>query len=264
VQQWISDQLAATRSTGTTIAEGDKAQRLLRYLAGLRHDIAPRPEATSDLTRDKVRRAFWNLSLTPTNEEQGWSLIDFCCRAGLLQRDQASWQFTQPLIELALAAEYIMEQTDWVSLRPRHRELMRWMAALIDQQGTGPRQQAFLQQLRRALDSASRLSALEAADVLAEFVTDETAEIRAFKMEVIEQLRELKQIGEPALPDLAQCRIDRLTGVSNRSTAPVARCQVMPAEQLKAQALNWLECCNSWACPCPPVLRIVGWRIDVS
>jgi hypothetical protein len=40
MQQWITDQITGTRSAGTTIAEGDQARRLLRYLAGLRYDVA--------------------------------------------------------------------------------------------------------------------------------------------------------------------------------------------------------------------------------
>ena len=210
VQQWINDQIAATRSTGTTIAEGDRARRLLRYLAGLRYDVAACPEATRDLTRENVRRAFWNLSITPATEEQGWSLIDFCCRAGLLQRVQTRWEFTQPVIERALAAEFIMEETQWASLRPRDRALMRWTAALIAQQATDRRKQTFIQELRRALSSTTRLSALEAADVLAEFSLEEDVETEAFRAEVLEQLAGLSRMGSRRLSDRARRKMERL------------------------------------------------------
>jgi HEPN domain-containing protein/predicted ATPase len=251
MQQWITDQITGTRSTGTTIAEGDQTRRLLHYLSGLRYDIAARPEATSDLIRDNVRRAFWNLSITPASEEQGWSLIDFCCRAGLLQKDQAGWQFTQPVIELALAAEFIMEQTEWVSLRPQHRELMRWTAALIAQRGSAPRQRAFIQQLRRALSTASRLSALEAADILSELALKQTAEVRAFKAEVIEQLQGLRQIGSRLLSDAAHGRIDRLIGASHCSTELSIRTPLILAEQLQPPAHDLREVLRRLSLPLP-------------
>ena len=103
-----------------------------------------------------------------------------------------------------------MEQTDWVSLHPCHRALMRWTAALISKQATDRRKQAFIQQLRRALSSTTRLSALEAADVLAEFIMEEDVETKAFRAEVIEQLEGLTQLGSCRLSDWARRKMERL------------------------------------------------------
>jgi hypothetical protein len=89
------------------------------------------------------------------------------------------------VLERALAAEFITEETNWVSLRPRYRDLMRWTAAHLSVQGTAQRQQTFNQELRRALAGASPLSALDAADILSEFVANQTVETRRLESRVV-------------------------------------------------------------------------------
>jgi hypothetical protein len=251
VQQWINEQLTATRPSGKMIAEGDQARRLLRYLAGVRYDIAPHPEANTDLTRENVRRAFWSLAFTPDQEEQGWSLIEFCCRAGIIQPVQARWEFIQPTIELALAAEFISEETNRVSLRPRHRALMRWAAAFISQQTTDRRQQAFIQELRRALNNATRLSAIEAADVLTEVVIKETVEARTFEADVLEQLQGLMKIGSLRLTNVAQDRIDRLNGASRNLVEAASNFSLMPVAQLQTPVHTLSEILRQLGLPVP-------------
>ena len=150
-----------------------------------------------------------------------------------------------------LAAEFIMEQTEGVSLRPQHRELMRWTAALIGQQGSAPRQRAFVQQLRRALSNATRLSALEAADVMAELVANETAEVHAFRAEVIDQLQGLRQIGSRILSGAAQGRIDRLSGASHCSAGLSTCAPLMSAEQLQALAHDLSKVLRCLSLPLP-------------
>jgi len=252
---WIKQQLTKTRSTTTASTEIDQARCLLRYLAGIRYDIAPHPEATVELSRDNVQRAFWSLGLTPDSANEGWSLLGLCCRAGILQQTERSWAFTLPEVEQALAAEYVMEQTDWVSLRPQHRSLMRWMAALISRRGTAQRQRTFIQELRRMLVSASRLSALEAADVLAEMVTDQTAETNAFRAEVLEQLRGLSAIGSRYLTELARHKAEQLeAGQASMDDVPDvedAPRLMMSAKQLQRSARALTEVLNELGLPVP-------------
>jgi hypothetical protein len=265
VQQWITDQIAGTRSTGTASAKGDQARRLLRYLAGVKHDVAPHPGASTDLTRENVRRAFWSLTLTPDKEEQGWSLIEFCCRTGIIELVQSRWEFTQSAIEQALAAEFISEETHWVSLRPCQRDLMRWTAALISRRGTAQRQQTFILELRRALASASRLSALEAADVLAEWSADQTAETQAFRTEVLEQLQGLSAIGSRRLSEIAQAKAERLEArqatVDGVSTVEASPGLFMSAEQLQRPAHTLAEVLNELRLPVPAGAE-EGWLED--
>ena len=66
---------------------------------------------------------------------------------------------------------------------------MRWTAALIARQATDRRQQAFIQELRRALGNATRLSAMEAVEVLIELAIDEPLRYERSGLEVIEQLQ---------------------------------------------------------------------------
>jgi hypothetical protein len=255
VQQWINKQLTATTPAGKTITKADQAQRLLRYLAGVKYDIAPHPEASTDLTRENVRRAFWSLGLTPDKEEQGWSLIDFCCKAGIIQHVQTRWEFTQPALELALAAEFISEETNWVSLRPQHRALMRWTAVLISQQATDRRKQAFIQELRRALISTSQLSVLEAADVLAEFGANHVAEARALRAEVMEQLQELVAIGSSRLAELARHKLDCMeasqTAIEDVSEMDTFSDLLIPIEQLQIPSQALAEVLRQLGLPAP-------------
>ena len=191
--QWIDRLLNQARPTGTTITEADGARRLLRYLAGIRFEMAPHPEPTTNLTRDNIRRSFWHLPLRPEDEEHGWVLIDGCCRAGLLSRIEDQWQFSNAHLERALAAEYAFEEPAWVSLRPSQRELMKWAAALIAHRGDGQRQQVFFGQLRSALNGATLLSVLDVADFLTEFHQRESTASQAFKAEIIQRLKRLMQ-----------------------------------------------------------------------
>jgi hypothetical protein len=253
--QWINQQLTRTRSTTSTSTEVDQVRRLLRYLAGIRYDIAPHPEASTQLNRDNVQRAFWNLGLTPDRVDEGWALLGFCCRAGILQHTEWNWAFTQPAVEQALAAEFISEETNWVSLRPQHRALMRWTAALIAQQGTDRRKQMFIQELRRALVNTSRLSVLEAADVLAELGADHSAETQAFRTEVLEQLRGLSVIGSPRLSELARSKAERLEArqatLDGVSTVEAASGLLMPVEQLQRPTHALAEVLSELGFPVP-------------
>jgi hypothetical protein len=218
------------------IAEVDKARRLLRYLAGIRGEIAPRPGATTDLTRENIRRAFWHLPLQPEEEDRGWALMDFCVRAGLLNRVADQWQFSHADIERTLAAEYAFEESEWVSLRPQQRELMKWTAALVAHRGGEQRKRAFYQQLRLALTSAARLSILEVADLLAEFRADESSAVEAFRAETLQQIKALAQLESCRVRDMARQKLARLGCSVNRSDCVSDPDIVAPADQLAAWA----------------------------
>ncbi len=128
---WLDRVLKAARSSGQVVTEIDQARRLLRYLAALQFEIASRPEPTTDLVRENVRRAFWALPLQVEEEKLGWQLVDFCVRSGVLIHAGERWQIVNPQVALTLAAEYVADQKGWISFQPKHRQLMIGAAALI-------------------------------------------------------------------------------------------------------------------------------------
>jgi hypothetical protein len=192
--RWLDQLLHQTRSTGRLSGEADKARRLLRYLAAIRFDLVPHPDNTTELTRENVRRAFWQLPMSLAAEDQGWALIDFCGRAGILIAAENRWQFMTAELERTLAAEYAADQAEWISLRPQQRLLLHWTAALIAECGDESRTENFFKQLNTGLSSASPLSMLDAAFALREFNVESSAAAQAFKAFVLEQIESLRRI----------------------------------------------------------------------
>ena len=235
LSHWIDRQLKETRPTGKIVAEVDKARRLLRYLAGIRCDIALHPEPTTRLIRENVRRAFWSLPLQLDEEDQGWRLIDLACRSGLLSHVTEEWVFCDAAIQRCLAAEYASEETTWVSLQPRHRALMKWTAALVARRGT-PRQQRFFDQLRAALTCATPVSVLDAAEFVAEFNQAGSRVAEAFKAEISESLNHLRQSASNHVRAVAEQRWQLLTENTHATNGPDLLVRDYYIELLEAEA----------------------------
>jgi len=79
----------------------------------------------------------------------------------------------------------------WVSLRPQHRPLMKWVAATLARRGDEHQLKRFLDYLRLALSGATALSMLDAADIMVEFNGFDTPAISGLRAEVTQALREL-------------------------------------------------------------------------
>lgn len=236
LSRWIDQQLKETRPTGAIIAEVDKARRLLRYLAGIRYDIAPHPEPTTRLTRENVRRAFWSLPLQPIEEDQGWRLIDLGCRSGLLSQVKEDWVFGDATVERGLAAEYASEETTWVSLQPQYRLLMKWTATLVARRGTPHRQQLFFNQLRSALHCAAPLSALDAAEFVTKFNQLGSSAAEAFKAELSESLKRLMQSESNQVRGATEEQWQLLREDTNAVNGNRSRVKACHIEALEAEA----------------------------
>lgn len=196
---WVDELLQRPRSTGQIVAEQDKARRLLRYLAGIRFNIAPHPTPTTELIRENIRRAFWDVPLQPEAEDQGWALVDYGVRSGLLQQTKDRWEFASLDAERFLAAEYAYMELGWVSLRPRHRELMRWIAAIATRHNDEEKLAILIQQLRTALENFADLSVLDAAEVMTEFKSNQGAVIQGFMADLIIRLKKLAEVDSDAV-----------------------------------------------------------------
>jgi len=206
---WLDRVLKETRASGQIVAEVTHARRLLQYLAAISLDIAPHPETTNELVRENVRRAFWALPLQVEEERQGWMLADFCVRAGLLVGVGERWQIVNALVTRALAAEFAAQQKGWVTLQPRHRQLMAWTAALIARRDAD-QQLAFLNALRQRLEKFTTLSFLEAADVAVEFSHLTSRPAQAFESDVTRWLKELARVDSAAVRSAILLRAQRL------------------------------------------------------
>ena len=218
---WLDRVLKETRASGQVVAEVTNARRLLQYLAAISLDIAPHPEATTELVRENVRRAFWVLPLRSEEEKQGWILVDFCVRAGLLTSAGDSWQMANAPVTYALAAEFTAEQKGLVSLQPRHRRLMTWTAALIARRDVD-QQAAFLDALRQRLEKFTTLSFLEVADVAVEFNHLTSMPAQEFKSDVTRWLQELARVDSDAVRNAGLVRAQRLgTSLALSYMAPV-------------------------------------------
>lgn len=235
---WIDHQLKETRPTGQIIAEVYKARRLLRYLAGIRYDIALHPESTTRLSRENVRRSFWSLPLQPNEEDQGWRLIDLGCRSGLLSQANEDWVFGDATVERGLAAEYASEETTWVSLQPQHRLLMKWTAALVARRGTLHRQQVFFNQLRSALQCAAPLSALDAAEFVAQFIQSGSNAAEIFKAELSESLNRLMQSESSLVRGAAEQRWQLLSEDTNAMNGSGSRVKACHIESLETETCD--------------------------
>jgi hypothetical protein len=96
-----------------------------------------------------------------------------------------------------------------------------------------------------------RLSIIEAANVLAELMINETAKVRTFKTEVIEQLQGLRQIGSRRLASTAQDKIERLNGASHYSVESASGLSLMPSAQLQTPAHTLSEVLSELGLPVP-------------
>lgn len=235
---WLDRVLKTARSSGQVVAEIDQARRLLRYLAAVQFEIASRPESTTDLVRENVRRAFWSLPLQVEEEKLGWRLVDFCVRSGVLIHAGERWQIVNPQVALTLAAEYVADQTGWVSLRPKHRQLMIGAAALIARRAAD-QQVGFFNAWRKALASATTLSFLEAADVAAEFKQSASHPAQEFTADAVRWLRELERVDSAAVLDAMRQRAQRLS--ANRAPTDAPPRSLIPASDLERYAYDLAE-----------------------
>ena len=232
---WLDRVLKATRSSGQVVAEIDQARRLLRYLAAIQFEIAPRPEPTTDLVRENVRRAFWTLPLQMEEEKLGWLLMGFCVRSGLLIDAGERWQIVNPQIALALAAEFAADQKGWVSLRPQHRQLMIWTATLIARRDAD-RQAVFLNALRQSLANFTTLSFLDAADVAAEFSRATSHIAQEFTTDAVRWLKELERVDSYAIHHAVSQRAYRLGTIRTITLTPPE--PLVPAKELERYAYD--------------------------
>ena len=216
---WLDRVLKETRASGQIVAEVVEARRLLRYLAAIYLEIAPHPETTNELVRENVRRAFWALPLKVEEERQGWILVDLCVRAGLLTSVGERWQIVNMPVTRVLAAEFASQQKGWVTLQPRHRQLMTWTAALIARRNAD-QQLAFLNVLRQRLEKFTTLSFLEAADVAVEFNHLTSRPAQEFKADVTRWLKELARVDSDAVRNASLLRAQRLGTSLALSYAP--------------------------------------------
>jgi hypothetical protein len=235
---WLDRVLKETRASGQVVAEVTYARRLLQYLAAVSLDIAPHPETTTELVRENVRRAFWTLPLRSEEEKQGWILVDFCVRAGLLTSAGERWQIVNPQVALALAAEFAAEQRGWVSLQPQHRQLMTWTAALIARRDAD-QQSAFLNALRQLLEKFTMLSFLEAADVAVEFNRLTSRPAQEFKSDVTRWLKELARVDSDAVRNASLLRAQRMG--TNLVFSYVPPESIIPAADLDRYAYDLPE-----------------------
>lgn len=235
---WLDRVLKTARSSGQVVAEIDQARRLLRYLAAVQFEIASRPESTTDLVRENVRRAFWSLPLQVEEEKLGWRLVDFCVRSGVLIHAGERWQIVNAQVALTLAAEYVADQTGWVSLRPKHRQLMIGAAALIARRAAD-QQAGFFNAWRKALANVTTLSFLEAADVAAEFRHTASHPAQEFTADAVRWLRELERVDSTAVLEAMRQRAQRLS--ANRAPTDAPPRSLIPASDLERYAYDLAE-----------------------
>ncbi len=261
VGEWIDKLLSQTRPPRAITADVDQARRMLRYLAGIRFDIAPHPEPTLILTRDNLRRSFWHLPLQPEDEAHGWALIDFCSRAGLLNRVDDQWQFSHAAVERCLAAEFAAVETGWVSLHPRQRELMQWTAALVAHRGEEQRQRVFFNQLRAALNGTAPLSVLDTADFLTEFKRYESTAFEAFKTEIVQRLKLLMQSPASQVRYAAIQKVRSISGEATSAYGDRLPERLIQPEPLDAEAQDLVGLLRQLSCS-PPHGDEAHWLED--
>jgi hypothetical protein len=248
IGRWVDELLHATRSTGEIVTEVDKARRVLRYLAAIRAGIAAQPDRTTELTRENVRRAFREF-LPFEQDDTGWQIIDAGMRSGILTRAGDQWAFTDVIIEKFLAAEYAFVDTALTSLHPAQRDMMLWVSALLARRGSERQKDRFFKQLQIALDRASPLSYLDAADMAIEIQNAETP----VPPEFFDKLRH-------ALSDLAKVESNQVHSEVARRAArlgidlSVSNLQPSSFEVIRPSELR------QWADDLPGLLQILDLR----
>ena len=186
---------------------GDRSRRLAQQLAAIGLSIEPTGEPTTRFTRPNVLLAMSRSGLALDRYVDGDTLMDYLAQIGLLRPSENCWQFAHPALQELFGAEHLADYGQhWVSLRPVHRRLMRWTAAVLARRADDQRNEMFCHDLGQALKGWCQVSLLDMADIVAEFRYHHTPATDRFQAWLVSEIRPLAQIPSGSLQQaLWQC-----------------------------------------------------------
>jgi hypothetical protein len=249
---WVKKSFKRTRPSSEIAGLTDKVWRLAEYLAAIQLQIEPGPAPTPRLVRQNVNRALRGIGIEPDRERTGDLLMDFLEQARILKLADNYWEFANPNLVDFFGARFVADYGHhWASLRPRHRRLMQWTAALLARRGDDQRTQSFISDLMAALCQMSPLSWLDVVDIVAEFQGFETLAISEIKTLLAKPLGELARVKSDILHSMLFQRCEQLgidVGLADSDWNPET---VIPLVEMEKAAVTLSSLLVSLGLPLP-------------
>ena len=236
----VDDRMAQIGAAVGSTSVADQTRRFAQHLAGISGGIEPTPERTTRLTRGNVLLALRRIGVSSDQPIEGGALVDLLVRFGHLQRTENWLEFAHPALAEFFAAEHVAGYGQhWVSLHPhpRHRQIMKWTAAILARRSDDDRNAEFCADLDKALIGWSPVSLLDVADIVAEFRHAQTPSTAKFQAWLVSELRPLARIPSGWLQQaLRQCGehlgVDLGVPVPSVPLEAIGRASALDAERL--------------------------------